>query len=296
MGEGELSGFVHYLKFERRYSLHTIEAYERDVEQFEAYLEIHYQIPAIAAATHFHVRSWLASLKEQSLTARSLNRKLSALSSFFVHLQKNGQVTNNPVRKLHAQRLPERLPAALRETETEQLLTGANYPDGFEGTTIRLICEVLYATAMRRSELMNLREDDIEWGRKLIRILGKGNKERLVPAEDALLNHMRAYLDEKKQLQICDNPYFFNLANGKPLYAVYINRVVKAHLQQVTTANKKTPHVLRHSFATHMLNNGANIQAIKDLLGHSSLAATQIYTHNDISRLKEIHKQSHPRG
>jgi integrase/recombinase XerC len=200
------------------------------------------------------------------------------------------------VRQLHAQRLPERLPVYLKETETQNLLEEVEFDQGFKGFTDRLICELLYATGMRRNELQQLKEKDIEWGLNQIRVLGKGNKERLVPVSPALLDTFRDYMAEKRKLETYDEQYLLNLENGNKLYAGYIYRTVTKYLGETTTMKKKSPHVLRHTFATHLLNNGANIQAIKDLLGHSSLAATQIYTHNNIDRLKEIHKQAHPRG
>jgi integrase/recombinase XerC len=168
-------------------------------------------------------------------------------------------------------------------------------PD-FRGHTDRMICELLYSTGMRRQEIMSLKESDIEWSLKQIRVLGKGNKERLIPVNAVLLDAIRDYIKDKQQIEGVDTDHLLVLETGKPLYAAYVYRTVKAHLGQVATQKKLSPHVLRHTFATHLLNNGANIQAIKELLGHSSLAATQVYTHTDIERLKEIHKANHPRG
>ena len=176
------------------------------------------------------------------------------------------------------------------------LMEEQEYKPGFEGATERLICELFYATGMRRNELQQLKETDIEWSLNQVRILGKGNKERLVPVSPVLLDSIRDYMEEKRKLEKYDENYLFNTKTGKPLYAVYIYRVVNHYLSNTTTLQKKSPHVLRHTFATHLLNNGANIQAIKDLLGHSSLAATQVYTHNNIDKLKEIHRNNHPRG
>ncbi|NDC41002.1 MAG: integrase [Chitinophagia bacterium] len=296
MGESERSDFEHYLKFERRYAPLTLEAYLSDLQQFAAYAAEHYEIQQFTQVTHFHIRSWLAGLKEQGLAARSLNRKMSAISALFTFLMKNGRASENPVRKLHAQRLPTRLPAALREQETINMLALEPMNEGFDAANAQLINALLYATGMRRSELQHLRETDIEWSRRLIRILGKGNKERLVPAGEPLLAEIRAYLAAKSELPAYNSEFLLNTPAGKPLYAMYIHRAVTGSLRQVTTASRKSPHVLRHTFATQMLNNGANIQAIQQLLGHASLASTQIYTHNDIARLKDIHKQSHPKG
>jgi len=296
MFDETLTDFIQYLKFEKRYAQLTLIAYQQDISQFIAYIATEFTINEPGQITHFQVRSWLAGLKEQKQQARSINRKISSLSSYYRFLLKNGIVEKNPVRQLHAQRLPERLPVYLKETETEFMLNELQFGEGFKGATDRLICELLYLTGMRRNELLQLKEKDIEWSLGQIRILGKGNKERLVPVGTVLLDAIREYIAEKEKLKQYDDKYLLNLENGKPLYAGYIYRVVKQYLSVTTTMHKKSPHVLRHTFATHLLNNGANIQAIKDLLGHSSLAATQVYTHNNIEKLKEIHKLNHPRG
>ena len=296
MDDEKLTGFIHYLQFEKRYSAHTITAYKHDLEQFKAYLISAFESSDLVAVSHFQLRSWLASLKEEENTPKTLNRKISSLNSWYKFLKRQGITDKNPVRLLHAQKLPTRLPSYLKEKETEFLFNELTFPEGFAGSTERLICELLYATGMRRNELLNLKEADIEWSLRQIRILGKGNKERLVPVSTGLLDSMRDYLTEKRKMETYNSSVLLNLANGQPLYEGYIYRTVKKYLSSATTLKKKSPHVLRHTFATHLLNNGANIQAIKDLLGHSSLAATQIYTNNNISQLKEIHKQNHPRG
>jgi integrase/recombinase XerC len=292
----ELTAFLHYLRFEKRFSPHTITAYRRDIEQFVAFMEAEYQHSELPLISHFHIRGWLAQAKEQKQAARSINRKLSSLNSYYKYLMKHGHAAKNPVRQLHAQRLPERLPSYLKEKETEILLEETSFGEGFKGFTDRLICELLYSTGMRRNELLQLKEADIEWSLNQIRILGKGNKERLVPVSTAVLDMLRDYIQEKRKVVTTDHNHLLTLESGRPLYAGYVYRVVRSYLTMTTTLKKKSPHVLRHTFATHLLNNGANIQAIKDLLGHSSLAATQIYAHNNIDKLKEIHRQNHPRG
>ena len=296
MFDERLTDFIQYLRFEKRYSAHTITAYQKDLEQFREYLSKEFALKELGDITHFHIRGWLAGMKGNKQTARTINRKISSLNSYYKYLLKSGLAEKNPVRQLHAQRLPERLPVYLKESETEHLLNEIQFDEGFKGITDRLICELLYSTGMRRNELQQLKETDIEWSLNQIRILGKGNKERLVPVSPVLLDSLRDYMEEKRKLKKYDDKYLLNLEKGKPLYAVYIYRIINQYLGQTTTLHKKSPHVLRHTFATHLLNNGANIQAIKDLLGHSSLAATQIYTHNNIDKLKEIHKQNHPRG
>ena len=291
-----LTDFLQYLRFEKRYSPHTLLAYQKDLEQFDNYLTKEFSFNELKLITHFHIRGWLAGMKGDKQTARTINRKISSLNSYYKYLLKHGFIEKNPVRQLHAQRLPERLPVYLKETETHNLLEELQFEEGFAGFTDRLICELLYATGIRRNELQQLKESDIEWSLNQIRILGKGNKERLVPVSPALLDTIRDYLQAKRKLEVHDDIYLLNLESGEPVYAMYIYRVVRKYIGQTTTLQKKSPHVLRHTFATHLLNNGANIQAIKELLGHSSLAATQIYTHNNIDKLKEIHRQNHPRG
>lgn len=296
MDESCAKDYIQYLRFEKRVSLHTLIAYEQDLRQFSDYLSAEFGDPGFPSVSHFHIRSWLATLKDDPKKATSINRKMASLSSFFRFLLKQKIISKNPVKQLHSLRKEERLPQYLKENEAEFLLEEISFGEGFKGFTDRLICELLYQTGMRRNELLQLKETDIEWSLKQIRVLGKGNKERLIPIGILILEHIKEYITEKKKLGLTVAGNLLVLASGEPLYANYIYRTVKNHLNQVTTLKKKSPHILRHSFATHLLNNGANIQAIKELLGHSSLAATQIYTHNNIEKLKEIHKLNHPRG
>lgn len=291
-----LPDYLNYLKYEKRYSPHTLVAYTKDLGQFTTYIQGQFDVTDAAALSHFHVRSWLASLKDDSQNVRTVNRKLSALNSYYKFLQRLGRVSKNPVRQLHAQKTPERLPQFLKEHETADLLEEITFEEGFKGYTDRMICTLLYHTGMRRAELLQLKENDIEWALKQVRVLGKGNKERLIPVGPQLLQEVKDYIAEKRKRENANSTYLLVLDSGEPLYAGYVYRAVKKYLSAITSLSKKSPHVLRHTFATHLLNNGANIQAIKDLLGHSSLAATQVYTHNNIDQLKEIHKTRHPRG
>ncbi len=288
--------FINYLRFERRYSHHTVAAYKRDLDQFLQYLLEQFGTLEAEQVTHYHIRSWLAELKEDKQTARTINRKLSTLSSYFRYLMKHEVLRSNPVKKLHAMKLPERLPTYVKEQDMDHLLEETPFSEGFKGMTERLIFELLYQTGMRRSELLGLQEADIEWSLKQIRVLGKGNKERLLPVSSMLLEHIKDYIEAKKIIDNHDERHLLIRENGQPLSAEYVYTTVKQYLSGATTLKKRSPHVLRHSFATHLLNNGANIQAIKDLLGHSSLAATQVYTHVNVEKLKEIHKLNHPRG
>jgi integrase/recombinase XerC len=290
--------FLRFLRFEKRYSQHTVAAYQSDLEQFRAYLKETYQdLDLLPDITHHHIRSWLAELRapERGQKATTINRKRASLGSLFRYAQRQSWVSKNPMLNLHSLRQSERLPVSVPEAQAALLLEEVEITADFKGVTDRLICEMLYSTGMRRQELLNLRETDIAWGQRLIRVLGKGNKERMLPLAEALIDTLRDYVQAKKNIPDADRGHLLVLGSGKPLYPGYVYRVVKEKLSLVTTQEKRSPHVLRHSFATHLLNNGANIQAIKELLGHSSLAATQIYTHTDISRLKEIHQKSHPR-
>jgi len=291
-----VTDYLNYIRYEKRYSQHTYKAYEADLLNFTSYINDQFAIEEVNSITHFHVRSWLSVFKDSGLGPRSINRKLSTVTSFFKFLLKKSQINKNPALQLHALKSPERLPSFVKEKEAEYMLEELQFDEGFKGATDRLICELLYQTGMRRSEVIGLKEKDMEWRLKQIRILGKGNKERLVPVSPMLMETIQEYIALKKQQEQYDENHLLMLENGQPLYPHYIYRIVKSYLADSTTLKKKSPHVLRHSFATHLLNNGANIQAIKDLLGHSSLAATQIYTHNNIEKLKEIHKTNHPRG
>lgn len=287
--------YSHFLRFEKRFSAHTITAYTKDVEQFSLYLQQFYADTLLAEITHLHLRGWLAELKEKGQSERSINRKISSISGYYKFLMRNGLASKNPTSLVHSLRLPQRLPTFLKESETENLLENISFGEGFEAFTQRLLLELLYASGMRRAELIGLKESDIEWSLCQIRVLGKGNKERLLPISAAMIDNLRDYIAHKKREGIASET-LLALANGNKLYENYVYRTAKKYLSQVTTLKKKSPHIMRHTFATHLLNNGASIQAIKELLGHSSIAATQVYTHINIDELKKVHKLNHPRG
>lgn len=287
--------YKHHLRFEKRYSAHTLTAYLTDLEQFSKYISSIYPDTLLREVSHLHLRSWLAELKENGQTERSINRKISSISGYFKFLMRNSLVRKNPTSLLHSMRLPERLPSFLKENETENLLENISFGEGFASFTDRMILELLYSGGMRRIELINLKESDIEWSLRQMRVLGKGNKERLLPISEVMMDNIRAYIKAKEQENL-QSENLLVLSNGKKLYEQYVYRTVKKYLSQVTTLKKKSPHIMRHTFATHLLNNGASIQAIKELLGHASIAATQVYTHINIDELKKVHKLNHPRG
>lgn len=288
--------FLHYVRFEKRMSEHTFIAYQNDLNQFSLFLQQQFDLDEVTLIRHIHVRSWLAELKEEEKSERTLQRKISAAKSLFKYLLRLGLVTQNPTRQISIPKAPKRLPVFLEEQQTEQITTTLTYPEGFEGDTERLIVELLYQTGMRRGELTGLKESDIEFSRKQIRVLGKRNKERMIPVGADLLIDLRQYMDEKRKIFNQPTSVLLCLKSGKPVYAQYVYRIVQKHLKTITTLTKKSPHVLRHTFATQLSNNGAELNAVKELLGHSSLAATQIYTHNNIDRLKEVYRKAHPKS
>lgn len=295
----QLLDFLQYLRFEKRYSDHTVRAYQDDLRQFELYLKQEYELEAISAATTVMVRSWLSAQREgrEGVAPRTISRKLSALRSFYKYLLRKGQISVSPVSHLTAPKSGKKLPVYVEETQAARLLDGHFVADGWKGLTAELILQLFYQTGMRLSELVNLKRAQVNAYTHTLRILGKGNKERLVPVQPELLKAIEQYETRKPtQWESYDSDYLLLTEKGKPLYPKYVYRLVKAYLSEITTLGKKSPHILRHSFATHLLNNGADLNAVKELLGHASLAATQVYTHTTIGKLKEVHKKAHPKG
>ncbi len=288
--------FLEFLKYEKRYSTHTLLSYEKDLLDFTDYLEVTYEITSLTEISPALIRSWLASLTEKGLSARSVNRKLSALRSWFKYLKRNGVVSKNPLLPIQGLKSGKRLPSYVERTAMDRLLHQLDFPETFAGHTDRLILELLYETGMRRTELVHLKTSDVDWSARQIKVLGKGNKERLIPVSPRLLEKIQEYLKEKDSRPDSDKVFLLVTRKGRKLYDQYVYRVVKKWLSLITTADKKSPHVLRHTFATHLLNNGADLNAIKELLGHAGLAATQVYTHNSIEQLKAIYEQAHPRS
>jgi integrase/recombinase XerC len=235
-------------------------------------------------------------MMEKDISPRSINRKLSTLKSFFKFLMRKGIVKKNPLSKVLAPKTSKRLPVFVEQTGIERLLTQIEFPEGFEGSRDKMILDLFYGTGMRRSELNNLKETDIDSYNAQIKVLGKGNKERIIPIQPQLRSALREYIDIKNQSIAHPSIFLFVNREGKLLNESNIYQIVKKYLNLVTTIDKKSPHVLRHTYATHLMNNGADINAVKELLGHASLAATQVYTHNTIDKLKNIYKQAHPKA
>lgn len=292
-----VQSFLRYIEVEKRYSVNTIESYKTDLEQFTAFLQRQYEKDDLRACTHTEVRSWMVEMMQEKISARTINRKVSTLKSLFKYLMRRGEVKKNPLSKVQTPKPGKRLPVFVEQSSIDHLLTGVTFAEGYEGTLDRMIIELLYGTGMRRSELMNLKETDVDSYNKQIKVLGKGNKERLIPIHEQLLASIKKYMDYKKAaIEGLDNNYLLVTAKGKQLSTPVVYNCVKKYLSMVTTIEKRSPHVMRHTFATHLLNNGADINAVKELLGHSSLAATQVYTHNTIDKLKAVYAKAHPKA
>ena len=290
--------FIKYIQFEKRFSQNTIIAYTKDLSQFSTYILSVYQIREIEKSDFQVIRSWIVYLVGESVSSVTINRKLSALKSFFRYLLKEGVIRENPMLKIIAPKSNKRLPEFVGKDNMESLFRDIEFDEGFAGSRDKLIIEMLYFTGMRLSELINLKDTDIDIHSQRIKVLGKRNKERIIPFSLVLQNSIESYIKirEKDIIHVEQNPYFFVTQKGNKLYEKLVYRTVNSYLGKVSTLRKKSPHVLRHTFATHMLNNGADLNAIKELLGHANLAATQIYTHNTIDQLKSIYKQAHPRA
>jgi len=292
-----LQAFLNYLRFEKRYSQHTLISYQNDLEQFFAYLASQFDGPAVDKITAMFIRSWLAELKGDGLTGKSINRKISSLKSFFKFMIKQGVITQTPMTVIVSPKTSKRLPAFVADKDMQNLFDEKreHFDGDWKGRTDRLVLLLFYSTGMRLSELINLKESHVDGAYCQVKVLGKGNKERIIPLERNLLQQLQQYLAEKPE-RLPGVDTVFVTEKGKPLYARYVYTIVTQKLAGVTTIDKKSPHVLRHSFATHLTNNGADINAVKELLGHSSLAATQVYTHNTIEKLKDVYKKAHPKA
>jgi integrase/recombinase XerC len=285
--------FIKYLQFEKRLSNHTIIAYSGDLNQFFSFLTDSYDITDISDVNHTVVRSWIVALMEEKMDPRSVNRKITTLKTFYKYLLRQGTITENPMLKILSPKVSKKLPVFVEKDNMDTLIDNIPFGDDFDGVRNKLIIELFYETGIRLSELINLKQADVDLYACQIKVLGKRNKERIVPFGPVMKKNLQHYIDQKGSLS---SEYFFVLESGKKMYEKFVYRMVNKYLSLVTTIDKTSPHVLRHTFATHMLNNGAELNAIKELLGHANLSTTQIYTHNTVEKLKSIHKQAHPKA
>ena len=293
----EIDTFLKYIRYEKRLSHHTLTAYGKDLEQFTTYLKTEFSLEAPETADALQIRAWIVSLVESGLDKTSVNRKIATLRSFFGFLLRRQLIVADPMVKISALKTSKKLPVYVEEKPMETLLDEVDFSDDFAGLRDKLVLELLYGTGIRLAELVGLRTDDVNVYERTITVLGKRNKHRIIPLTPNLLTLIQQYQKAKDTLPgDVDFVYLIVSETGIQAYPVLIQRIVKRYLSLVTTLEKKSPHVLRHTFATHLLNRGADLNAIKDLLGHTSLAATQVYTHTSIEKLKKTYEQAHPKG
>jgi integrase/recombinase XerC len=284
--------FITYLSSEKRFSEHTIKSYTTDLKQFTSFLSSEFQIIDEINEISFQIiRTWIASLLEKGINPRSVNRKISTLKTYFKFLIREGELVENPMMKVVAPKSKKRLPVFIEEDQIASLLNEVQFEKGFVGQRNKLIIELFYVTGIRLSELINIKISDVDFNNQSIKVLGKRNKERIIPLSSNVVNDLNIFIENNQQ-----NKYLFTNLEGEKLYNKLVYRLVNKYIGEISSVNKKSPHILRHTFATHMLNNGADINAIKELLGHANLSATQVYTHNTIEKLKTVYKQAHPRA
>ena len=282
--------FLQFLEHEKRYSVHTIKSYSTDLEQFIQFLSSEFQVNTVKNVNFQFVRSWIAKLLSNNISPRSVNRKITTLKTYFRFLLQEDLIKQSPMQKIISPKTSKRLPVFVEQVKMEKLLNEIDFGVGFLAQRDRLILELFYFTGIRLSELINLKNKDINYSDSTILVLGKRKKERLIPLTSDILSKIKKLNASNK------SKYLFTTDKGKQISTKQVYRLVNKYLSMVTTLDKKSPHILRHTFATHMLNNGADINAIKELLGHANLSATQIYTHNTIEKLKTVYKQAHPRA
>ena len=290
-----ISFFLKYIKYEKRSSDHTTTAYGIDMKQFAEYLSKYYDFNHPELADFQMIRSWIVSMVEKKVENRSVNRKIATLRTFYKFLLQKKVIEKDPMLKISVLKTQKNIPEFVREKELDNLLDEVEFPDDFAGVRDKLILELLYGTGMRLSELIDLKERDIDFYSRTVKVLGKRNKERIIPINQPLVKLIQDYQIFKNS-EVLAHEYLIVSEKGNQAYPVMIQRITKKYLSLVTTLARKSPHILRHSYATHLLNNGAELTAIKDLLGHSSLSATQVYTHNSMEKIKRIYEQAHPKA
>lgn len=291
-----VDSFLNFLQFEKRFSSHTVNSYKNDLTQFSEYLTTTYEeLPE--HATYAMVRSWIVSLVELELDALTINRKIASLRSYYKFLLRQEAIRKDPMVKIKVLKTKKKLPHFVKEPDMTAVLDQSSFENNHEGWRERLVLELLYGTGMRLSELIQLKENQVNLREQTIRVIGKRNKERVIPFSKPLVAVIQGYLQARnRETQANDSGYLLVTNTGRRCYPMMIYRIVSRHLGDHASVEKRSPHVLRHTYATHLLNKGAEINAVKDLLGHSSLAATQVYTHNSMEKLKKVFDQAHPKA
>ena len=292
-----IKAFTDYLQLERNYSELTVKAYSNDINSFQFFLVEEFTDSQLNKVNYSQIRSWIVQLVEFKISNRSINRKVSALNSYYKFLLKIGDIEVNPLAKHKALKTSKKIQVPFSEAEINIALDELQYEDDYEGLRNKLIIELFYSTGIRRIELVNLKLSDIDFGSKTLKVLGKRNKERYVPLLNSVTQTIEVYLKKRKELNIIqDKEALFLTKKGVKIYETLVYRIINEYFSLASNKVKKSPHILRHSFATHLLNQGADLNAVKELLGHSSLAATQVYTHNSIAELKKVYSKAHPRS
>ena len=295
--ENSKLAFKEYLEFEKKYSIHTVNAYLKDVDVFEQFIKIQFHQNSLLEVNYGQIRNWIVELIEKNLSPTSVNRKIASLKAYYRFLVRTKQIEASPLLKHKSLKTPKQLQIPFSERELSEVLNQITYPEGFEGIRDKLIIDLFYTTGIRRSELINLKTSNIDWSKNALKVLGKRNKERIVPLLPVIINQLQNYLTERTNLQtIRDSELFFLTLKGVKLNESLVYRLINKYFSGVSEKVKKSPHIVRHTFATHLLNNGADLNSVKELLGHSSLASTQIYTHNSLNELQKIYKEAHPRN
>lgn len=291
------NAFRDYLQFEKKYSLHTVNAYLNDLAYFEAFNKNHFDQETIEQVNYSQIRSWIVSLVDGNMSNVSVNRKIASLKAFYKFLLKIKQIEVSPLLKHKALKTPKKIQIPFSEKEVDEVLSQMQNPVGFEEVRNKLIIDLFYTTGMRRAELIHLKLVNVDLSNGVIKVLGKRNKERLIPVLPIITEQLSVYIKERCSLEVIVNEdYFFLTKKGLKLNDSFVYRLINSYFSTVSEKVKKSPHVLRHTFATHLLNNGADLNSVKELLGHSSLASTQVYTHSSLSELKQVYKDAHPRN
>lgn len=292
-----IPSFLEYLEFQKRFSPHTIKAYKNDLTSFEKYIFDENGIQDWKEINHHHIRQWIVELSENDISPRSINRKLSSLKTYYKFLLRDGRVESNPMSKVTAPKQSKKLLRVVSEKEINDLLERVEYPEGYQGLLHKTIISTFYSTGIRLSELIHLKDLDVDLDNNRLRVLGKRNKERYIPISGSFKQELNSFREQRRAIHNGGGEtWFFINEKSKKLYPKLVYDLVNKYIGSVSSIEKKSPHVLRHSFATHMLNRGADLNSIKELLGHSNLSATQVYTHNSVDQLKKTYNQAHPRG